>query len=200
MKKLYLGSAAAAALIAAGAAFAQPAPMPAPQAQMHRGAMRTETRDQVASHVAKMFARLDSNRDGYVTRQEAQAAHPRMAGARMAAGGGGRGAAFDRLDANKDGSISRQEWDAGRQAREQRMAMRQGDPGMMRVHRVGMGFGHGRMFETADANKDGYVSLQEATAAALQHFDAADLNHDGKLTPQERMQARQQLRAQRRPA
>ena len=41
----------------------------------------------------------------------------------------------------------------------------------------------GRMFETADANKDGSVSLQEATDAALQHFDMADANRDGQITP-----------------
>jgi hypothetical protein len=81
------------------------------------------------------------------------------------------------------------------------MAMQQGGgPGMWRMHRAGMGFGHGRLFEMADANKDGRVSLQEATAAAVQHFDRADLNHDGKLTPEERRQAHQQLRGQRQPA
>ena len=57
----------------------------------------------------------------------------------------------------------------------------------------GMGFG-GHLFEMADANKDGRVSLAEAQAAALEHFDRADLNHDGKLTPEERQQARQLMR------
>jgi hypothetical protein len=52
----------------------------------------------------------------------------------------------------------------------------------------------------ADANHDGRVSLQEATAAALQHFDRADLNHDGKLTPEERRQAHQLMRGERRPS
>jgi len=50
---------------------------------------------------------------------------------------------------------------------------------------------HGRMFESADANHDGKVSLQEMTNAALQHFDMADANHDGKLTPDERMKMHQ---------
>jgi len=72
-----------------------------------------------------------------------------------------------------------------------------GQPGMrMRMHRVGMGFG-GRMFEMADANHDGRVSLAEAQSAALAHFDRADLNHDGRITPDERQQARQ-LRRERR--
>jgi hypothetical protein len=53
----------------------------------------------------------------------------------------------------------------------------------------------GNMFVAADANKDSKVSLAEAQTVALQHFDRADLNHDGKLTPQERQQARQQVKA-----
>lgn len=76
--------------------------------------------------------------------------------------------------------------------------MREG--GMPGMRHVGMGFGMGHLFETADVNKDGKVSLQEATAAALQHFDAADLNHDGTLTPEERMQAHQRMRGQRQPS
>ncbi len=214
MKNFYLGGAAAAAILA-GAAIAQPAPAPAPapgapqvQVKMHR-MQKTMTRDEVVTHIRDMFAKLDTNNDGFVTREEADAAHQRMAGEmrekmakRMAERGANAGAAFDRLDTNKDGSISRQEFDAAREVRqERRMVVMQegGRPGMMRMHRTGMGFGRG-LFDMADGNKDGRVSLQEATAAALQHFDSADLNHDGKLTPDERRQAHQQLRGQHKPA
>jgi hypothetical protein len=215
MKKFYLGGAAAAAILA-GAAIAQPAPAPAPapgapQVQvmkMHR-MQKTMTRDEVVTHIRDMFAKLDTNKDGFVTREEADAAHTRMAGEmrekmakRMAERSANGAAAFDRLDTNKDGSISRQEFDAGRKVREERriVVMQEGGrPGMMRMHRIGMGFGRG-LFDMADANKDGRVSLQEATAAALQHFDAADLNHDGKLTPEERRQAHEQLHGQHKPA
>jgi hypothetical protein len=48
----------------------------------------------------------------------------------------------------------------------------------------------------ADLNRDNRVSLQEATTAALQHFDRADLNRDGQVTPQERQQMRQQWQQQ----
>jgi hypothetical protein len=54
------------------------------------------------------------------------------------------------------------------------------------------GFG-GHMFERADANHDGRVSLAEAQALALAHFDRADLNHDGRITPDERGQAHQMM-------
>jgi Ca2+-binding EF-hand superfamily protein len=57
-----------------------------------------------------------------------------------------------------------------------------------------MGFGGG-MFELADANRDGRVSLQEATAAAYQRFDMADVDRDGRLTREERMQRRERSRA-----
>jgi Ca2+-binding EF-hand superfamily protein len=184
--------------------------------------MKTETRDEVVARVRDMFARLDTNKDGFVTSAEADAAHKAMAGemrqkfTRHFADGGmprpDRGAMFDRLDTNKDGSISRQEFMSARpDVRERHMfVMRDGEgpvevdggPGqphgkVMRMHDFGSrmrGMGmriHGKMFESADANRDGRVSLQEATNLALQHFDSMDANHDGKLTPDERMQMHQ---------
>ena len=96
---------------------------------------------------------------------------------------------FARSDANRDGVISRAEFDATAG----RMHARLKHAGLHR------GFA-GRMFDTADLNKDGRLSLSEAQQAALQHFDRSDLNHDGQLTPEERRQARQALRAQRKPS
>ncbi|HEX6742228.1 MAG TPA: EF-hand domain-containing protein [Sphingomicrobium sp.] len=232
MHKLLLGGAIAA--IVAAAAVAQPAPPPppgvaqgtqaAPQIQtfVHRMPMKTETRDEVTAHVREMFARLDANKDGAVTREEADAAHRAMAGEmhkftkRFEAGDfphPDRGAMFDRLDTNKDGSISRQEFMSARPEvrRESHVfVMRDGagpvevggEPGapgvkVMRFHHSGFGIGmHKKMFERADANHDGRVSLQEMTAAALRHFDEADSNHDGKLTPEERMKMHEGRRMQ----
>jgi hypothetical protein len=54
-----------------------------------------------------------------------------------------------------------------------------------------------RLFEIADANKDGKVSLEEAQKAALEQFDSADVNHDGVLSPDERRQAIKSERSKR---
>ena len=108
-------------------------------------------------------------------------------------------AAFDRLDTNKDGSISRDEFAKSREERiERRIVMReemkQGDKSpkdgkemsrhVMRMHGQG-GFG-GRMIVMADTNSDGQVTLAEAEAMALQHFDQMDANKDGQVTHEER--------------
>lgn len=47
----------------------------------------------------------------------------------------------------------------------------------------------GRMLGMADANKDGKVTLAEATQAALARFDKMDANKDGVVTAQERRAA-----------
>jgi hypothetical protein len=179
---------------------------------------RVMTRDEVAQHVARMFARLDTNHDGFITREEVDAMPRKLDGdgamsmARELPGRledhgvmmGDRAAIFDRLDTNHDGSISRQEFMAATpRIREQRVMIMRDGPGSpavpgqpdmrMPMHEMGAGRGmgglSGRLFDMADANHDGRVSLAEAQAAALAHFDRADLNHDGKITPEERQQA-----------
>lgn len=190
MNKYMISGAAAAAIFMASVAFAQTppaAPAPAPQGHL----MKTETRADVQAHVARMFARFDANRDGFIAKDEVASAEAQFAG-KMQQRGGDRGPdrsqIFNRIDANHDGMISRDEFTAAPR------------PEHGGKHMAGMQRGFaGRMFEMADANKDGKVSLAEAQQAALQHFDRADLNRDGKLSPQERQQAHQ-LRGQRRPS
>jgi len=249
MKRFLIGGAVAALAMASAAFAAQTAspagvapgtaPVPAvplapgvPQVRVMFGGDKVTTRAEVTDHVGKLFAKLDANRDGFITKDEVEAMHTKMMSAmekggdmqkRMAEHGvlmGDRGAVFDRLDTNHDGNISRQEFTAGKpQVRtEQVIVMRDGDatpgapgavspmdghPGMkMRMHRMGgMGMGGrfgGHLLEMADGNHDGRVSLAEAQAAALAHFDKADLNHDGKITPDERKQGRQVMRIERR--
>jgi hypothetical protein len=192
MKPILIGAAAVALAVPA---VAQVTPPPAAPR-----AAKVHTRAEMQAKVARHFAKLDANRDGFITQAEAQNVRQQVrtrvsqrAGERIAQ----RGAkAFDRLDANRDGQLSRQEFDAGRQVRAQRIAGR-GD----RAHRggrMGMRTGgfHGRMFEMADANRDGRVTLAEAQTAALRHFDMMDVNRDGQITPDERRQMRQHLRGQ----
>ena len=248
MKKFLIGGAAAALVVAVVPAWAQPAPPtppgvaagtapatvpPAPPAapRMHMMRMmhmsdKVMTRDEVVRHVRDLFARLDTNHDGFVTKEEVEAVHQKMAGMSGMHGDLGkrfaeghfpmpdRAAMFDKIDTNHDGSISRQEFMAAHSQEERRVfVIREGgapgapgapeapgEPAMkMHMHGMGaggMGFG-GHLFEMADANHDGRVSLAEAQAAALAHFDRADLNHDGKITPEERQQAHE-LRRQHR--
>ena len=191
MTKFLIG-AAALALVAPAVAQVAPA------SQRPLSAQRVHTRTEVQTTTAQMFARLDTNRDGFVTKVEADAARAQFRSQFAARAGEKRGAAFDRIDANRDGSVSRQEWDARTAQRQRQVAAkgvkapRAGNRGMRAMH----GFG-GRMFEMADANRDGRVSLQEAQTAALQHFDMMDVNRDGQVAPQERGQMRQQMRGHR---
>jgi len=250
MNKLMIGGASAMLFAAMTAAGAQPAPPPPPGVaqgtapmmmtppprpgapQMHMMVMPGQpmTRGEVAQHVAKLFARLDANRDSFVTRDEVETFHSKMMAGMEAMSRGmhamgtmpempkmpmlDRGAMFDRLDTNHDGSISRQEYMAAKPRIVEKRVFRMGDgaaPGGLSEHpmmvrmrgpgehmKMGMGGFGAHLFEMADANHDGRVSLQEAQAAALAHFDRADLNHDGRITPDERQQMRQVVRIERR--
>ena len=202
MKEFLIG---AAGVVVAGAALAQTAPTTpaptvvpqvAPMPMMHD---REQTRDEVVAKVREYFAQLDANKDGSLTREEADAGRmafkerfrDKLAERRDPA------AAFDRLDTNKDGAISREEFTQHREERIERRVERgtNAAPGAhrgMRMHRFG-GMMGGRMFDMADGNKDGRVTLQEATDAAVRHFDMADANRDGRITPDERRQMHRQM-------
>ena len=196
--KYLLAIFAGAAALAAVPAISQPAAPPtAPVAA-------PQSRAQVVDHVRAMFARLDGNRDGVLTKAEAQAGramHGRRAGqnavrqrdpARVAQR---QAQAFDRFDANRDGAISRAEWNAMSAQRQQRRFAKGDKARGPRMTRRGLG---GRMFDVADVNRDGRVTIVEAQNAALQRFDRMDVNRDGQISPEERRQMRQQMRAQRR--
>ena len=208
MKEFLIG---AAAIVLAGAALAQapvaqPAPVPQAAPMPPMGFDRVQTRDEVVAKVREHFAQLDKNRDGSLTKEEADAGRAAMKDHFRQGLGERRGdptVAFDRLDTNKDGSISRDEFAKGHEMRmERRVELKGGQAGApgapgdegrrMRFHHAGGMIG-GRMFEMSDANKDGRVTLQEATDAAVRHFDMADTNRDGRITPEEWMQRHRQL-------
>jgi Ca2+-binding EF-hand superfamily protein len=143
--------------------------------------------------VAKMFDRLDTNHDGQITQAEVDAARAARLTASgkqpKASGRHGSSTLFARADANKDGVVTRAEFGAATAS------------GRIKIRHTNMrGSALVRLFDLADVNKDGRVSLEEAQRATLQHFDAADLNHDGVLTPDERRQASKSGRAKKRIA
>jgi hypothetical protein len=83
---------------------------------------------------ARMFARMDANKDGRITQAEADAAAKRAeAAGRTGPGGGPPGGFLMRMDANKDGAVTKAEIAAMSE----------------------------RRFETADTNKDGWLSKGE---------------------------------------
>ena len=205
MKEFLFG---AAAIVAAGTAFAQaqPSPTPQPVTQVAPVPHREHTRDEMVAKVREHFAELDANKDGSLTKEEADAGR-KVLKERIRTRLGERkerrdpAQAFDRFDSNKDGAISRDEFAQHREERIERRVERRADaaPGAhrrMRMHRFG-GMG-GHMFEMADANRDGRVTLQEATDAAVRHFDMADANRDGRITPDERRQMHRQMIEKRR--
>ena len=189
MKKFLL----AAAAVIATPLIAQTMPMPAPAAphMMMGGGMhdRVQLRTEVAAHAQKMFAMMDANHDGVIDQAELAARGGKGRAAHEGHKPMDRAAKFDMIDGNKDGSISRDEF-----ARHHEGMGKMGGHHGMGGHRGGM---MSRMFGMADANHDGKVTLPEATATALQHFDKMDANHDGKVTPEERQAGRAQMKQMR---
>lgn len=163
----------AAATLAATLALA---PFAASAAQ-DEGATRKERIEKRAEMMTKRFDRMDADKDGVVTRTEAEAA---------------AGEAFDRLDTNKDGVLDEAELKAHSEKMTARMAKRGGDG------ETKGGKGAGR-FERADADKDGKVTRAEFLAKAAPWFKRADTNGDGKVTREElaAMTAKMQKRAER---
>lgn len=153
----------------------------------------TQTRAEVQTKAAEMFARMDVNKDGQIDAADRAAKHAERQ-ARM----------FERLDANKDGTISKAEWDqhgADRAAKRAERGEKRADAGEgkrgMRGHHGKRGGHRGMMMGKADTNGDKAVSLAEFQTAALARFDAADANKDGQVTPEERKAQRGEWRAKR---
>ncbi len=183
-----------------------------------------QTRADLEKKIAERFAAVDTNKDGVITQAEINAVkETRRADAekRMTEA---RGKMFESMDADKNGQVSRQEWDAhhagmkAKWAERRETARADGADGKDRRafrkfkdgDRDGRGKGHRMMrgvhggtfgekwFETADANKDGRVSLADAKAGPLARFDAADTNKDGVLSSEERRVAHEAKRTERR--
>lgn len=123
-------------------------------------------------HAQRMenFKAADSDKDGQISKAEADKSMPRLA------------AHFDKLDTNKDGKLSADELRA------------------MRGHKEHRRHGGAGPFGMADANRDRVVSRDELVQhhdKMLQDFDAADANKDGKLDANELKTWHDKMRAQR---
>lgn len=185
MKKFLICSAATAALAGLAPALAQDA-AEAPRAE------KLHSRAEVQAKVAEHFARLDADRDGFVTKAEAESGRKALR-ERFAERKDERlDRRFDRIDSNNDGSINPVEFEAAHAKRAEHRGRRMG----LRAMKGHFG---GRLFAMADADNDQRVSLQEAQAAALKHFDMADANRDGQVTRDERRQMRRNMITERRP-
>jgi Ca2+-binding EF-hand superfamily protein len=164
------------------------------EADAARASMGQRAHQRMQKRGTTMFERIDTNKDGVLTRAEAEAVFAKGQVDIAHAGPGDKqprhnwDALVSRFDTNKDGAISRAEFDSGHAQHAQNKAQRRPAAGM---RHAGMA---GPMFERADANNDGRVSLQEATSAALAHFDAADTNRDGTLTHDEMRQGRHKMK------
>lgn len=211
MRKLLIAgllAAAASPLLAQPPAPIAPPATIAPMMPLAPMAGKVVTRAEADAKVRQHFAKLDANRDGFVTTEEIATQRGARKANRQARQGQRMGqmahrdpsAAFDRLDANRDGVISRDEFAKGRDVRiEKRVARHGAAPGQsgamrMRMHRIGgqggMGMMGGHLLKMADADRDGRVSIAEATAGAARHFDMMDSNRDGRITPEERRAGR----------
>lgn len=127
----------------------------------------------------RMLKRLDTNNDGKVSQQEM------LAGATQT---------FERFDADKNGEVAKAEVDAKREAfRDARKAFREvkttdGEAKQAarealrdaRMDRMGA-----RMFERADADKNGTLTKAEMETAANAMFKQRDSNGDGFITMDE---------------
>jgi Ca2+-binding EF-hand superfamily protein len=167
----------------------------------HAGAHERPTRAAMAGH---FFEKLDENKDGKVTRQEAEAAG-RTLFAKLDQNGDGEltqseaeagaltirqeqlAARFKKLDTNADGHLAPGESQLPPKFFERldtnkdhvvSLAEFQAMPDFRADHRE-------FQFERSDLNHDGKVTRAEAATANKLRFDAADANHDGKITREE---------------
>ena len=199
MNKLLLAGAAAASL-AAGAALAKTAPATPAQPAKHQRVMKSETRADMQGRVAKMFARLDTNHDGFISKDEVDALQAkRQQRMEQRAQRFDPSKIFARLDLNHDGKITSAEAET---ARNQRIRAKGGQPAKARAA------GFTGLFARADTNKDGVITQAEVDAMGAQihtrmekaaqtrgpaghMLDAADTNKDGKVSLAEAQQLAQ---------
>ena len=180
MKKIFLAAALCTTAMAGSApAFAQQAPPPPPPGH-HVGPDANGdgivTREEALAAADRMFARLDTNKDGQISPEEMNARHHRRGKHPM--NPQARKAMLDRFDTDKDGTLSPEERQAARAAWAAKRAERKNarpDRTDARQERKA------KHFARMDTDGNGMISQPEFRAAALKRFERADANHDGRI-------------------
>ncbi len=126
-----------------------------------RGADKPADNPAVERRVHDVFERMDTNKDGKISKEEAKNFIAQN---------------FDRIDANKDGFIDKDEL---RRFVARSMAMGRGGPG-------GFGGPAGPDFDALDKNADGRLTRDELKGTPYaDKFDEIDTNRDGKIDKKE---------------
>jgi Ca2+-binding EF-hand superfamily protein len=204
MKSFLIRGTAAAAILVGGAALATteaPAAKTTQPAKTARAPRVPQpvTRAEVQARIAKIFARLDTNHDGFITKDELSAIDAqREQKMEQRAQKFDPSKAFDRLDLNHDGKITTTEAEA---ARSQRAQAKGGQPAQAKATAFT------GLFARADTNKDNVLTraefdtmgqqiktrMEKAAVAtggmATRFFDKTDTNKDGKVTLAEMQQS-----------
>jgi Ca2+-binding EF-hand superfamily protein len=196
-----VGAALASALALTGLAHAMPG---GDEGRMGPPKTRAELQAMIAGH----FKAADADKDGIVTRAEADAAREAMKAKYSERRAEMREHHFAMLDTDKNGQLSKEEFTAPREhgGKDGKHAGRghEGHGDKMGHHgwrghhggAGGMGFAmRGQWFERADANKDGKLTLAETEARPLEMFDKVDTNKDGTISREEHQAARTMMRA-----
>lgn len=194
MKKSILtaGAVITLALMTAGAVLAQTADRPGRGLRADAdGDGRISRAEFVEGRIAHLTA-IDANRDGSVSAEERQSGVDTRRNQRASA-------RFEALDKDGNGAISREEFTTAREGRGDR-AERGGRQGMRQGgHRGGPrgGRGHGGEWGP-NAEARGPQSIAEVQTRLTSQFDRIDANRDGYITAEERTAARQSMREDRR--
>lgn len=171
---------AALALLTAPMAFAD-APQRGARSHHTRPAAEPITQAQWVERAESRFGRLDQNNDGRVTADEMRQSCEAK-----------RGSFFARMDRDGDGRISRDE--ARRMPEARFQAMDANGDGFLTEDELASKRGPERrgscdradgFLTKLDQDGDGVVTLAEARAASIAHFEKMDKNSDGVLTRDE---------------